>query len=93
MFGEFSLKGGRCYHNHGKFSHEVPVARCKASGHHGQTCESVAHHSNGCPLELNDYECTGAYCKLDGAIGGPAWDGEPNCGCEVRLMSEDDIAL
>jgi len=87
------MKGGRCYHNHGKYSHEVPVARCKASGHHGQTCESVAHHSNGCPLELNDYECTGAYCKLDGAIGGPAWDGEPNCGCEVRLMSEDDIAL
>ena len=30
---------------------------------------------------------------MDGAIGGPAWDGEPNCGCEVRLMSEDDIAL
>ena len=66
--------------------------RC-SGGQDGQTCANVAHHSNGCPLELVDYECTGSICALYEQIGGQTWDGEKKCKCKSRMMNHHDLAL
>merc|ERR1712002_689477 len=92
VFAVNVMEGGRCYHYHGDYKHEVAKVKCRRGPVGGQTCDSIPHaDTNGCPLELEDYECDGSICKLDAPIGGTTWDGHRNCECQSRIISDDDI--